>query len=76
MRDAQPAAPASFMRHIPREVITVVATAATIFLVVATGGLIASILPPEIHSPWLIMASYATPAAVAFVIHWWIDQRH
>lgn len=53
----------------------VAGSAATIFIVVALGGLVASALPPEIHSPWLIMASYAAPAAVAFVVHWWISQR-
>lgn len=76
MRDTQQTAPTSIIGQIPREIVTIVATAAAIFGVVAIGGLIASALPPEVNSPWLVMASYAAPAAVAFVIHWWISQRH
>jgi len=75
MRDTQHTASTSVIGQIPREIVTIAGTAAAIFGVVAIGGLIASSLPEGIHSPWLVMASYATPAAVAFVIHWWISQR-
>ena len=64
------------LRQIPRELVTVVGSAAAIFAVVALGGLIASILPNHPHSEWMVFASYAAPAAVAFVVYWWAAQRH
>lgn len=76
MQHSLEGAPASFLRQIPREIVTTVVIAAAIFAVVALGSLIASALPAEAHSPWLVIASYAAPAAVAFVIYWWTDQRH
>jgi cyanate permease len=69
-------ASASLLRQIPREILNILGIAAAVFAVVALGSLMASALPAEAHSPWLLIASYATPAAVAFVIYWWIDQRH
>jgi cyanate permease len=69
-------ASASLLRQIPREIVTTVVVAAAIFAVVALGSLIASALPADANSPWLVFASYAAPAAVAFVIYWWTDQRH
>jgi cyanate permease len=76
MQQTLESGPASLLRHIPREVVTIVVIAAAIFAVVALGSLIASALPADAHSPWLVIASYAAPAAVAFVIYWWTDQRH
>lgn len=64
------------LRQIPRELVTVVGSAAAIFAVVAIGGLIASALPARPHAEWMVFASYAAPAAVAFVIYWWAAQRH
>jgi len=52
-----------------------VTAAVSLFVVVALGGLIAAALPAKAHTPWLIMASYAAPAAVAFVAYWWTAQR-
>ena len=69
-------ASASLLRQIPREILNIVGVGAAVFAVVALGSLIASVLPAGAHSPWLVIACYAAPAAVAFVIYWWMDQRH
>lgn len=66
--------PAHLLRGIPRELINIIGTALALFAVVATGGMISSVLPPG-GSPWLFAASYGAPAAVAFVIYWWIAQK-
>ena len=76
MRNAPVGGSASLLRQIPREILNILGVGAAVFAVVALGSLIASALPAEAHSPWLLMASYAAPAAVAFVIYWWMDQRH
>ncbi|MFD1190611.1 hypothetical protein [Phenylobacterium conjunctum] len=62
------------LRGVPRELINIVGTALALFAVVAAGGLISSVLPDN-GSPWLFAASYGAPAAVAFVIYWWIAQK-
>ena len=63
------------LRQAPRELVVLVTGAVALFAVVALGGLIAAALPAKSHTPWLIMASYAAPAAVAFVAYWWTAQR-
>jgi len=63
------------LRQAPRELVILVAGAMALFAVVALGGLIAAALPAKAHTPWLIIASYMTPAAVAFVAYWWTAQR-
>jgi len=76
MRNTPMGASASLLRQIPREILQILGVGAAVFAVVALGSLIASALPVEAHSTSLVMACYAAPAAVAFVIYWWCDQRH
>jgi hypothetical protein len=63
------------LRQAPRELVALVTGAVALFAVVALGGLFAAALPAKAHTPWLIMASYVAPAAVAFVAYWWTAQR-
>jgi hypothetical protein len=63
------------LRQAPRELVVLITGAVALFGVVVLGGLIAAALPVKAHTPWLIMASYAAPAAVAFVAYWWAAQR-
>ena len=64
------------LRQAPKELVAVVGLAAAVFAVVTLGGLIASALPIKPHTEWMVFASYAAPAAVAFVVYWWAAQRH
>jgi apolipoprotein N-acyltransferase len=76
MRNTPAGASASLLRQIPREILNILGVGAAVFAVVALGSLIASVLPAEGHTASLLAACYAAPAAVAFVIYWWCDQRH
>jgi hypothetical protein len=63
----------SVLRHVPREVLTMVGFAIAIFGVVATGSAIsAGISTP---SPWLFAAAYGGPAALAFGVYWAISRQ-
>ena len=44
-----------------------------IFLTVIIGSMIAAKMPAQ--NPWLFMASYALPGAVAFSVYWLISRR-
>jgi hypothetical protein len=76
MRNTPLGALATPLRQIPRELLNIIVAAAAFFAVILLGGLIAAILPAQAHSPWWTLACYAAPASVAFVIYWWMDQRH
>jgi len=67
-------APSNLLRGVPRELINILGTAFALFAVVAVGGLISSALPDS-QSPWLFAASYGVPAAIAFVVYWWVAQK-
>ncbi len=76
MRNTPLGALATPLRQMPRELLNIVAAAAALFAVMVLGGLAASVLPASAHSPWWTVACYAMPAAIAFVVYWWMDQRH
>ena len=59
--------------RIPAEVLLTLGATLGIFIVVASGSMIASYAPE--HSPWLFMASFAGPTAVVFAIYWLISRR-
>lgn len=74
MAITHPRAPSNLLRSVPRELINILGTALALFAVVAVGGLISSALPDS-QSPWLFAASYGVPAAIAFVVYWWVAQK-
>ena len=61
-------------RHVPQEVAHIVALAAALFAVIATGAMIAAALPAQ-SSDWMFGAAYLAPASLAFAAYWWIAQR-
>ncbi|CAN7171394.1 hypothetical protein LJR225_000339 [Phenylobacterium sp. LjRoot225] len=72
-RDAA-ASRAGRRRAIPAELANILGTCGALLAVVAAGAGISAALPESV-SPWLFAAAYGAPAAVAFAVYWWIDQR-
>ncbi len=67
------APPSRRRRGFPAEALLVGGSALGIFLAIACGAYISSFVPP--HNPWLFMAAFAAPAAVAFAVYWLISRR-
>lgn len=61
-------------RAVPTELANILGVGGALLAVVAVGAGVSAALP-QAASPWLFAAAYGAPAAVAFTIHWWIDQR-
>ena len=59
--------------RLPAEILLMAGSALGIFVTIAVGAYIASFMPA--HNPWLFMASFAAPGAVAFAIYWLISRR-
>jgi hypothetical protein len=57
----------------PPELMLMVGSALGIFFTIAIGAVIASYMPA--HDPWMFMASFAAPGAVAFGAYWLISRR-
>jgi hypothetical protein len=73
MADSAWQALSSFVRRMPREVLTMLGFAIAIFGVVVTGSAISSAIPQP--SPWLFAAAYGGPAAIAFGVYWAVAHR-
>ena len=57
----------------PAELLLIAGSVLGIFLTIAIGSVIAASMPAQ--NPWLFMASFAAPGAVAFAIYWLISRR-
>lgn len=74
MQDSSAGLKVPMLRHVPQEVVYIVAFAAALFAVVATGAMISAALPEQ-SSDWMHGAAYLAPASLAFTAYWWIAQR-
>ena len=59
--------------RLPVELLWVIGSALALLAVVVTGSTLVEVLQPG--SPWLFMAAYAVPGAIAWGIFWLICQR-